>query len=161
MSTRFTIAGLMGFVLVASVGLAALRSGSSMWASVMFLLTCGVLALGVVGVACGGGAGRPRGLGVSLFGWGYLAWAFWGPDSMPGGGRAPTVALLRAIGASLGGPGPRPPGQGGFSGGEDFYSFQEVGHCLWGLVLAALGGVLAHVLWPPTARPGGPDDDGP
>ena len=49
---RFSIAGLLGVVLVAAVGMAALRYASEAWAGAMFLLTCGVLALAVVGAAC-------------------------------------------------------------------------------------------------------------
>ena len=52
-SIRFSIAALMGLVLVAAIGLAALRNGCESWAGVMLLLTCGVLALAVVGVFCG------------------------------------------------------------------------------------------------------------
>ncbi len=74
---RFSIAGLMGIVLVAAIGLAALRNASETWAGVMLLLTCGALALAVVGVVCRAEAERAWWLGFALFGWGYLALAFW------------------------------------------------------------------------------------
>jgi len=49
---RLSIAELMAFVLVAAIGMAALRYASLTWAGVMFLLTCGVLTFAVVGAAC-------------------------------------------------------------------------------------------------------------
>ena len=39
----------------------------------MLLLTCGILALGVVGAICRRGAERVWWLGFSIFGWGYMA----------------------------------------------------------------------------------------
>ena len=56
---RFPIAGLMLIVLVAALGLAALRNASETWAGVTFLTTCAVLLLAIVGVVCRGGA-EPR-----------------------------------------------------------------------------------------------------
>src|SRR4051812_41066634 len=74
---RTSIAGLMGAVLVASLGLTALRSGSAIWAGMTFLVTCGVLALAVVGAVCRVGPARAWWLGFALFGGGYLALVFW------------------------------------------------------------------------------------
>src|SRR5579872_5520229 len=69
---RFTLAGLMGAVLVAAVGLAALRNPTESWAGGMLLLTCGTLALAVIGAITRRGARRTWWLGFGLFGWGYL-----------------------------------------------------------------------------------------
>ena len=49
---RFSIFRLMVAVLAAALGLTALRYASVRTAGVVFLLTCGVLALSVVGVVC-------------------------------------------------------------------------------------------------------------
>ena len=46
---RFSITGLMGLVLVAAVGLTALRNANETRAGGILLLTCGILALAVVG----------------------------------------------------------------------------------------------------------------
>ena len=46
---RFSIGGLMLIGLAAAVGLAALKNASPPWAGAMLLLTCAVLALGIVG----------------------------------------------------------------------------------------------------------------
>src|SRR5438045_81849 len=48
----------MGVVLIVSVGLAALRSGSEIWAGVVYLLTCGAIALAA-------GCRLPAGRGVA------------------------------------------------------------------------------------------------
>ena len=70
---RTSIAGLMAVVLVVALALVALRSGSKAWAGTTFLVTCGVLALAVVGAVCRGGSARAWWLGFALFGWGYMA----------------------------------------------------------------------------------------
>jgi hypothetical protein len=49
---RFSIAGLMAVVLVSSLGLAAMRSGSATWAGGLYLLTQAILVLAVVGALC-------------------------------------------------------------------------------------------------------------
>ncbi len=175
-SIRFTIAGLMGAVLAAAIGLAALRTASETWAGVMLLLTCGVLALAVVGVVCRGESERAWWLGFALFGWGYLALAFW-CGNRARSPRLPTLMWLDAVGTKLGLP-PHDGGMGagvlsglrsigirgihgsvgafgGFggnagAGGVD-ESFAQVGHCLWALLLAILGGILASILF---AAPG-------
>ena len=89
---RFSIAGLMVVVLVAAIGLAAWRDPTETWNGVVFLLTCGVLTLAVVGVLCRGGAKQIWWLGFALFGWGYFALVFSYPhELLP---RLPTSALL-------------------------------------------------------------------
>src|SRR4051812_5876178 len=144
---QFSIAGLMGLVLVASIGLAALRSGSETWAGVLFLVTCGVLALAVVGVACRGAGERAWWIGFALFGWGYLALAYWCSAPTP---RLPTIALLSALkGGTVPLPQPRSPngGMGGgmvvgcfFAGAVADPPYWDVGHSLCSLLAAALGG---------------------
>jgi hypothetical protein len=169
---RFSIAGLMGIVVVAAIGLAALRNASDNWAGVMLLLTCGTLALAIVGVVCRTEGERAWWLGFALFGWGYLALAFWSWHHA-GIPSLPTLDWLIALTATLGAnPQPMGPGggiggmggmgggmrsvrpfmvAGGFGGGPggggwaDWYV--QVGHCLWALVLAILGGILARALF--------------
>ena len=73
--TRVSIAGLMWAVFLSAVGLAALKSGTDAWSGSIFLLTCGTLAVGVVGVACNARA-RRWWVGFTVFGLGYLFLAF-------------------------------------------------------------------------------------
>ena len=75
--TRFSIAALMGVVLLAALALAMFRYGSRVSAGVLLLFTYAMLCLAVVGIVCRGGGERAWWLGFSLFGWGYMALAFW------------------------------------------------------------------------------------
>jgi len=168
---RFSIAGLMGIVLAAAIGLAALRNASETWAGVMLLLTSGVLALAVVGVVCRAEAERAWWLGFALFGWGYLALAFWSlnNDRAP---KLPTLVWLDTLSTKLGLPPQALGGMdgmgggmrsiplftvigqfgGGASGAAPNGSFAQIGHCLWALLFAVLGGILARFLFAIPAR---------
>ena len=55
-AVRFSIAGLMGVVLVAAIGLAALRSQSQIWAGVLLLATLAAFCVALVGAFCRRGA---------------------------------------------------------------------------------------------------------
>ncbi len=173
-SIRFSIARLMGVVLIVAIGLAALRSATEIWAGVVFLSTCGVLALSIVGFLCRREAERAWWLGFALFGWGYVALAFW-PSSQALFPSLPTLTLLewlsrkvglqpQVMGASFGTGGPRvgiggPGGMqsipvalmaGGFGGGGPVggnEAFEQIGHCLWALLFAILGGTLATIFF--------------
>lgn len=96
---RFSIGGMMGVVVVCGVGMAAVRDPSEPWAGGLLLLTCGILALAVVGAIACRGARRVWWLGFSLFGWGYLALSRCGED-WPSS-ALPTARLLDAFGAWL------------------------------------------------------------
>ena len=100
---RVSIGGLMMVVLIASFGMAALRAGTEPWAGAVFLGTCAVLALAVVGVVCGGPEQRAWWLGFALFGIGYLVLTFWLPARVT---RLPTSTLLRALDEKRDAPGP-------------------------------------------------------
>jgi hypothetical protein len=108
----------------------------------VFLLTRGLLCLAVVGLLCGGRPERAWWLGVNLFGWSYMSLAF--PGSALHSRHLPTESLLKALGRMI-----------GFSTdtfdtpflqGHELW-FLQVGHCLWGLLAAVLGGLLAHALF--------------
>jgi len=161
----------MGVVLVAAIGLAALRNASETWAGVMLLLTCGVLALAVVGVVCRAESERAWWLGFALFGWGYLALAFWSWKNEPSP-SLPTLVWLDTLSTKLGLTPQGMGGMGGMGGGmrsmwnAQFgaatlpggfggnaagvgpnWSYAQVGHCLWALLFAILGGILARALF--------------
>ncbi len=147
---RFPIAGLMWAVVVAALGLAALRNASEIWAGATVLATCGILCLAIVGVVCRTDESRAWWLGFALFGWGYLALAFWSPQSLP------TTALLHVLEARIGATQPVNGGlksvmlAGGFAGpaggGPDEH-FLQIGHCLLALLAALLGGVSSSLLF--------------
>jgi hypothetical protein len=168
-TTRLSIAGLMGIVAIASLGLTALRSDSPTWAGVMFLTTCAVLSLAVVGSLLREGKERTWWLGFAAFGWGYLALVF----LVPSWSDLPITSLLDAIrtqinlprggngwGRGLGGKGGN--AFGGFGGmmitpPTDPYT--QVGQCIFCLLLATAGGFLALLLFgaAPTTRRAGSD----
>jgi hypothetical protein len=139
---RFSIAALMGAVLLAALALAVFRYGSEVSAGVLFLLTCGVLCLGVVGIVCRGGAGRAWWLGFTLFGWGYMALAFWLSDRL---NELPTETMLVALAARL-----RIPTHGNAAGSGAASldsSYLQAGQCIWTLLAAFMGGILAWALF--------------
>lgn len=69
---RFSIAGLMGLVVVVAVGVAALRSASEDWAGIVLMLTLGLLGVALLGVIFRDGPRRAFWSGFALFGGGYL-----------------------------------------------------------------------------------------
>jgi hypothetical protein len=150
---RFSIGGLMVIVLATAIGLAALRNASQTWAGAMLLLTCGILALGVVGAMVRKGAERAWWLGFSLYGWGYMA-LWWCLPEHPTF-VLPTADLLEILGPWLG-VAPRTEGiygglirvdgsgLGGGGGGAVLDpSYARTGHCLCALLAALLGSLFS------------------
>jgi hypothetical protein len=174
---RFSIAGLMGIVLVAAVGLAALVSPSPAWAGAIFLVTCVVLGLAIVGAIYRRGASRAFWVGVCVFGWGYLALltlvANYGGGILPSPpSPAPQMRIVWAL--------PFPPlltsqilstlrvrlGPEVPSGGEPQWQtywniivpYYQIGHALWALLAGLVGGTLARIfLALPPDRSGRPE----
>ena len=144
---RWSIGGMMAVVVIAAVGLAALRSPSETWAGGMLLLTCGILALAVVGAVTGRGARRTGWLGFTLFGWGYLALSGCGEEHPSF--ASPTARLIEIVGGWFEIPlHPRPnPFCGYMSDPSIDARYAQIGHCLWALVAASLGGLLAGVFF--------------
>lgn len=139
-SVRITTAGLMGVVTVVSVVLAALRSGSHVWAGAVFLLTCGVIALAAVGSVLVASSARAWWLGFVTFGGTYLVLAFYplpGASDAPG---LPTETLLRCVMPYVG---PGPDWQPGFHSLVD-NPYLQTEHCLCGLLAGSLVGALAY-----------------
>ncbi len=149
---RFTIGRMMAIVPVLAIGFAALKNANATWAGTMFLLTCGILALAVVGAVCRREAERAWWLGFALFGWGYMALAFW-QSEIPSL-ELPTLTLLEWL-QSIFRATPQvqvfsPFTGGGFGGGFPSgtnSSSSQIGHCLWALLFALLGGTLARALF--------------
>lgn len=73
---RFSIVGMMGFVFVCSVCLAALRNANELWAGMLFLLTFTMLGISILGIIYLKGEDRAWWLGFFLFGGGYTLLAF-------------------------------------------------------------------------------------
>jgi hypothetical protein len=146
---RFTIAGLMGAVLIAAVGLSAMRNASATWAGVMFLVTYGVLGLAIVGAICRGSPDRAWWIGFFVFGWGYLSlvayWSTWFPFDPYQLDAFPTSMALSAIRPRFG-----PAIEAGGQTREGLIAnqcYSRIGHDLLALLAALLGGILARVLF--------------
>lgn len=154
---RFTLAGLMVFVLVAAVGLAALRNASPAWSGSIYLLSRAVLGLGIILAIYRRGADRAWWLGFCLFGWGYLALAE--PRAEVRAPYMPTSMLLLAARPYLGQPAASglttmtaaiPQNAVSSLATMDTvmnkYHYLKIGHGLWAMVAALLGGLLARII---------------
>jgi hypothetical protein len=167
---RFTIAGLMGLVVVVAV--AALRFASELWAGILRMLTLGVLGAAILAFHERTGPRRSWWRGFALFGWGYvlLVMGPWASEAIAP--NLPTTAGLDALSARMhpGGAdagqarrlGPvvlrddiavppgmafRPDGKLVVSGappGPAPEPFRRVGHCLGTLLVACVGGIIGR-----------------
>jgi hypothetical protein len=152
--TRVSIASLMAVVLIVSFSLAALRSYSMYWANAVLLVSCGILSVGVVGIACGGTSGRAWWAGFSVFGWGYMFLTIWLEPWRLGGIWSPILGLASSVTTALGVQRPQR-GTGFFDFGEDWSpppAGAIIAQALASLVFAMMGGTLCHFLFAgPTA----------
>lgn len=92
---RLNIAGLMGLILLAGAGFAALRGGSALWASIIFSLAATLLAIAPLGIYAGRGAARLGWMGFASFGGLYFAVTF-GPIPNGNGVSAPPFPTMLA-----------------------------------------------------------------
>jgi hypothetical protein len=169
---NFSLRALLGFVAVAAIGCGGLMYPSRASASLAWTLTLIALFVAVLGAVGRKGSKRAFWLGFAIAGWGYFWCAHWvdeertlmglwelqthGPllttkflrwlletthplPPRPGGGffslavEIPHVALAQDLG-QLG-----PVHSEGFT-----TNFMRVGHCLWTLLFAVLGGCLTR-----------------
>jgi hypothetical protein len=138
---RTSIGALMGLVLLAALGFAALRNSSEACAGLVLMLIYGLLMLGVVGAVCRGSHERAGWLGFTLFGGGYLALAYataFYPTPLP------TITLAEFIGSGLG---DKLAGKDwGHDGWISLSPTYRILHCLWALALGFLGCALAGLI---------------
>ncbi len=149
---RFTIARMMGMVLIAAVGAVLYRAPISCQAGLIFLATTAALALAVVAAIERRGARQAWWLGFAVFGWGHLASAILAIRPMPGPWTATARRLfqLRLDLAPL--TSIRPPG----SWPEHAHVSIQIAHALWTLAAACAGGAIAWLVF---ARRPDPSDD--
>ena len=77
---RPAILGLSGFGLAAAAAAAGRWSTPAIWAGAIFMLTCGLLGLALLGAVFSRGRDRETWLGAALFGFGYLFLTFGWPS---------------------------------------------------------------------------------
>ena len=70
---RFSIRSLAAFIVVAAIGLAALRDANDLWAGMLLLLALAAVAIAVIGAVILRGGERYWWAGFAFFGGGYLA----------------------------------------------------------------------------------------
>jgi hypothetical protein len=161
---RFSIRSVMAFIIVAGIGLAAIRIGSAPWSGAMFSITFFTMVCSLLGVALTRGLRRTYWSGFAALGWSYLllTYAPWlelkvgrfllAPQLFPylanvldsgtqaGGGfqSVPIGAFsAAATGGMFGG------GFGG-AGGRNLPDFIRIGVAIEALLWAFLGGWLAR-----------------
>ena len=96
---RVSMSGLMVAVLVAALGLAALRTPTALLASLIFTMTVALMATATLAALAGGRAARRSWAGLAVFGWAYLGIAF-GPGAGSNGVTPPpfpTMALYSSF----------------------------------------------------------------
>jgi hypothetical protein len=69
---RFPIAAAMAAILIAGVGLAAMKNPTELWAGTIFTLAWVALLVGLLGAVLRRGRERAAWLGFTLFGWSYV-----------------------------------------------------------------------------------------
>src|SRR5262249_21596699 len=150
---RFTLAALMGAVALVAVAVAALRSPTAIWASLVVLLALGAICAATVGAIVRRGPGRGAWLGFAVFGWAYfiLTLSPWGGEYGLGPARfltrASTALLLRIDPDLVEMP---------VSGVEEFAVFAGTGksrsfyhgifHALTAVIFAAAGALAGRVV---------------
>jgi hypothetical protein len=99
MSHRFRIQSHMAFVVLIAVGFAAALNATTLWASVLFTCTVGLIATAFLGAIAARDGARAGWAGFAVFGSTYLLIAF-GPGSERNGVTVPplpTMALYEMI----------------------------------------------------------------
>ena len=93
---RFSIRGLMAFVLAVALAITALRNVNDVWAGGMILATPLLLGVALIGGICGAERSRARRLGFAILGGAYFALVLLGPTH-PYVSWLPTSQLLDYI----------------------------------------------------------------
>jgi hypothetical protein len=154
---QITIAELILLVLVAAIGLAAIRSGSPAWAGAMFSITFFAMICSLLGVALGRGRRRVYWLGFAVLGWSYLFLMYvpWLHGKVGRFLLAPNLFAyleevlhsdpqarsgLQSLPLGILGATATGGGFGGAGGVEDFSDFVRIGMAMEALLWAFLGG---------------------
>jgi hypothetical protein len=138
-SIRFSIAGLMGFILVVALVAAAMRNPTAISSGFVAMATRGIFCIALVGAVCRKGAQRAWWVGFASFGWIYLGVPF---SSAFRSGLRPVQMVLEAFGTLK-----DLPNQNSSIVSEELQSFLTTSHCLWALVAAAIGGLIARAIF--------------
>jgi hypothetical protein len=143
-SFRFSIAGLMGVVLLAAIVSVAFAYPSTRWAGVAVLFTRGTLCLALVGAVCRTGVKRAWWIGFFAFGWAFVGvsspYGLWGEPILP------TDALLKMIASAIGAQ-PAEAAQVPQRANPLTIMVYSIGQSFWALLAGVAGGYLARALF--------------
>jgi hypothetical protein len=143
-SFRFSIAGLMGVVLLAAIVSVAFAYPSTRSAGVAVLFTRGILCLALVGAVCRTGVKRAWWIGFFAFGWAFVGvyshYGLWGEPILP------TDALLEMIASAIGAE-PAEAAQVPQRPNPLAIMVYSIGHSFWALLAGVAGGYLARALF--------------
>jgi hypothetical protein len=126
---------------LAAIGFAGVAHPTGPWVGTVSLLTHGTICLAIVGAICRSGAERVWWLGFASFGWMYNPPFFFPFSYSP---HYPTQALLRMLAPLMGIP---INANGNFGNDDPSRAFFQIGHCLWAIMAAIVGGFLASALF--------------
>lgn len=190
MRPRVSIAALMGVVAVVALGAVALREANELWASAVFTLTLGILGLACLGAAFRRGTSRAAFAGFAAFGLGYMFLCFgpWASSEIRpnlvttkllewAGPRVirfrPAPQVLSDLSTRLAVPHERRPHEkivfveyvedsGSWRPARATGEFLRVGHSLFALLAALIGGLAARYFYDTrTPQPPAPRRDAP
>jgi len=164
MSRRLSIAGLCIVVAFCGIGFAALRSASEWWAGGLVTTTLGTLLVATLCASRRSEPGRTFWLGFALFGWVYLSGTLWPWPNSQANGLLTSKLLDRLFPVVHPEPPPEP---SPFDAPDSFqlYSpqgqpspmtsaslfdrkllerhFQQIGHAIFALITATIGGLVS------------------
>ena len=97
---RFSIAGLMGFVLIFALGFAGLKAADETWASICFTLVVVALILAILTAVQSRGKARAYWVGFAVAGSAYAGLVFGGDRAVPSvPAPAPDRVIIRSTGS--------------------------------------------------------------
>ena len=145
-SIHFSIARLMAVVLAIALAFAALRTASVTTLGITLLATGAILGIAIVGAICRSGAERAFWLGFAICGLVYIRCSL---EPYPAWPSLPSHRILEALGRVMGIPIDNVLTLSAAPSRDDPLkrSFLKIGHCLWTLLFAGLGGLLARFLF--------------
>jgi hypothetical protein len=144
---RYSIRSLMAVVILAAIGLAALRNANELWAGLMLLVALATIGVTLLGTVISRGRERTWWAGFAFFAGGYLLLAegpWFSPWLQP---RLGTTHLLNELHSRL-----MPPVSGDTVEAQQVAAamraasldvLQRLGHSLFALLVGLAGGIIA------------------
>jgi hypothetical protein len=174
---HFSVGALMGVVLAAALGFAALHAATLVWASAVFTAAVAMLSAASLLAAASPSPSRWPWLGFAAFGWIYLLTTFWlwpttngvtAPPYLPKllldyatpkQSTASVVVVEEGYQGDIIWPGPITPAPG--QRVAYHHQYRRIGHTLTALIFGLLGAALGRLFGPPVRPLPAPRGDAP